>query len=327
MGGARDSVAGAIDVGGTKVAAALVDRRGRIHSRFREPTAQESGEALVGQVLELGRRLLAESDGAVVGLGVAVAAVVEPESGFVRWAPNLPWRDVPLGTVLQDALDLPVLIAHDGHAAALGEHWTGAGRGARNVAFLIAGTGVGAGFVLDGRLYRGSRNLAGAVGWMIVDPRLTERPRAREVGCLESLVAGPAIAAEARSIRVNGASAPPPTAVEVFEAAKLGDSAATAVVEQAARAFAHAVVGIVSVLDPDVVIVGGGVGGTDVFLARARQAVSDFAQPVSGRAVRIVPSALGEDAGLAGAAHLVFQHASADEEAARSSATNRRDET
>jgi len=181
---ADGSLAGAIDVGGTKIAAALVDPQGRIRKRLRESTTQDSGEALVEQVLALARRLVTHAEGAVRGIGLAVPAVVEAESGVVRWAPNLPWRDVPLAALVQNALGLPALIAHDGHAAALGEHWTGAGRGARNLVFLVAGTGVGAGLILDGRLYRGSRNLAGAIGWKNVDPRHAERPRSRAVGCL-----------------------------------------------------------------------------------------------------------------------------------------------
>jgi glucokinase len=228
---------------------------------------------------------------------VSVAARVEPGSGTIAFAPNLPgWQGLPLGRVLGDALGIPVAVIYDGHAGALGEYRHGAGRGTRNMAFLIVGTGVGGGLILDGRLYTGSRGIAGAAGWMIVDPQAAADPRAAAVGALESVAAGPAIAA--------AAGREPHDAVR---AAAAGDERAKMAVERAAQSFAHAVVGIVSLLDVDAVVVGGGVGNRlDLFAARARQAVGRLAQPASRETVRIVPASLGDDAFLVGAVSPFF---------------------
>jgi glucokinase len=307
----RRSSGGEGEVAGTKIAAALVDRLGRVSERIRVPTSHGDGDALLRQVADLARERSVLAEGAVVGLGVAVPAVVDPVAGRVVWAPNLPeWSDLPLGARLEEATGIPTQVDYDGHLAALGEHWRGAGSGARNMVCLVIGTGVGAGLILDGRLYRGSSNIAGAVGWSVVDPHAVESPAARQIGSLESVVAGPAVAAAAERALAAGEPSSlgaPVTAEAVVAAAADGDAVATRVLEEAADQLAHAVVGIVSLLNPDVVVLGGGLGAAaEAFLHRTREAVGDLAQPASARAVRIVPAALGAESPLLGAARLVF---------------------
>lgn len=302
-----------VDVGGTKIAAALADRRGRIANKVRVATAHTDAQAVVNQILELAREQLSRAPRPVAGVGVAVPAVVDPTSGFVHWAPNLPgWRNIPIGSVLRDELGVPAFVDYDGHLAVLGEHWCGAGRGARHAIFIIVGTGIGGGLILDGRVHRGRDNIAGATGWMVVDPGAANMPMALSLGCLESLASGPAIVAAVERRLAQGELSPlqgqPVTPEAVFAAAEAGDPLARDVVERAAQALGFAVAGLVSVLNPDVVILGGGVGlAVPTFLEAARAAVARHAQPISARSVQVVRATLGDEAVLVGAARLVFQ--------------------
>jgi glucokinase len=308
----RAELAVVVDVGGTKIAAALADRQGHVTHKMQVATAHTDAQAVVDQILDLIRKQLDRAARPVVGVGVAVPAVVDPASGFVHWAPNLPgWRELPLGAILQDATKLPSFVDYDGHLAVLGEYWRGAGRGARHVIFLILGTGVGGGLILNGRIHRGRDNIAGAAGWMVVDPSVAETPMACSLGCLESLASGPAIvaAAEQRLARGEPSSlrGQPVTPAAVFAAAEAGDPLAKEVVRRAAQALGCAVASLVSVLNPDVVILGGGVGlAAPAFLEAARSAVARYAQPIGARSVRVVTAALGDDAILIGAARFVF---------------------
>lgn len=311
--GPRAELAVVVDVGGTKIAAALADRQGRIAHKMRAATPHTDAQAVIDQILDLVREQLRWAARPAVGIGIAVPAVVDPASGLVHWAPNLPgWREIPLGSILQESLGLPAFVDYDGHLAVLGEHWRGAGRGARHAVFIILGTGVGGGLILNGRVHRGRDNIAGAMGWMVVDPHAAETPMALSLGCLESLASGPAIVAAAERLLAQGRPSSlreqPVTPAAVFAAAEAGDSLAKEVVEGAARAVGFAVAGLVSVLNPEVVILGGGIGlAALAFLEATRSAVARYAQPISARSVRVVTAALGDDAVLIGAARLVFQ--------------------
>jgi predicted NBD/HSP70 family sugar kinase len=174
----------ALDVGGTKVAGALVGGDGRVLARAGPLHTRGCGGREFARLLAAQARELAGRAGApVAAAGVSVAGRVEPGTGVVEFAPHLPGlAGFPLGPALSAELGVPTTVVYDGHAGALGEHRFGAGRGARNMAFLIVGTGIGGGLVLDGRLYQGSRGIAGAAGWMIVDPRDAAAPPAADRG-------------------------------------------------------------------------------------------------------------------------------------------------
>jgi glucokinase len=258
---------------------------------------QAGAGALLDAVVALAMAERARAPGPVDGVGVSVAAAVDPVKGTVHYAPNIPaWRDFPLGRLLGAALDLPVAVGFDGHLAALGEHWVGAGRGTRNMVLLVIGTGIGAGLILDGALYRGSDNLAGAAGWMVVDPATVELDPSRSKGNLESISSGSALARAACR-----------TAEEALAAAQAGDEGAAKAVDRAATSLGFAVAGIVSLLNPELVVLGGGLGSTGAFLERVRQIVSGTAQPTSSRSVRIETALLGPHAGLIGAARALFE--------------------
>jgi glucokinase len=300
----RPGFAAAVDIGGTKIAAGAVARNGQLAHRTAVPTPGDDPHALLDAVVGLIRGVCQAAGGRPAGVGVAVAGAVDPDRGQVHYAPNIPaLHECPLRELLSEAVGLPVLIGFDGHLSALGEYWAGAGRGTRNMVLLTVGTGIGGGLILDGRLYRGSDNLAGAAGWMIADPAALGAPGSRSVGNLESVSAGPAIAAAHRSAGQGGGA----SAEDVLAAARAGDQRAQAVLGDAGRFLAHAVTGMVSLLNPDKVIIGGGLGSTGIFLDPVRAAVAGFAQPTSRRRVIIETAALGPDAALVGAAHALFE--------------------
>jgi len=293
----------AVDVGGTKVAAALVTRRGRIIGRERQPTSLDGPAVLVEQIAEAARLLARRQH--IRAVGVCVPAVLERDTDRVLWAPNLPgWKDVPLREMLRDRLGIPAFVEYDGHAAVLGEWWAGAGRGYRQVASVIIGTGIGGGLIVDGRLWRGRDRLAGAVGWFpVLGPEGLDH--------WENVAAGPAIARRVRQLIAAGAvsalSADDLAAKDVFDAARRGDPLACRVIRETAEVIGQGVASVISLANPEIVILGGSVGQQgDLLLEPVRQAVTRWAQPISARDVPIVSSTLGEEAGLLGAAYAAF---------------------
>jgi glucokinase len=305
----------AVDIGGTKIAAARVTGAGHIASRRREMTPTAGPQAVIDQLCQLLGGLRDESDEAVLAVGVGIPAVLEPGSDRVIWGPNLPgFRDISLRESLESILQLPVYLEYDGHTAVLGEWWRGAGRGFQNVVFVIIGTGIGGGMVLDGRLYRGTNRLAGAAGWFTLATQACEEEPDRRRGHWESLAAGPGIARRA----IEGLDAGRPsrlsrqglTAEQVFDAARAGDAFAQEIVSETARIIGIGVANIVSLVNPELVILGAGVGTqADLILEPVRRLVRTQAQPISGRSVRIEVSQLGEDAGLLGAAYTALERA------------------
>lgn len=286
----------AVDIGATKVAAGLVDMSGNVYDRVQEPLARQGGQAAVRQVVGIARRLAAANTAA--GVGVAVPGVVDSRRREVIWAPNIRgWRHVQLAGAIEDVLRIPTWLAYDGHAAVLGEHWIGAGQRVRNLVMLVVGTGIGGGMILDGRLYGGSDGLAGAAGWLTSGACMAERGQPT----LERVAAGPALAR--RSGAVDG------RAESVFAAAASGDANTQQALDESADRLGLAVADVVSLLNPDVIVLGGGVcsGAAGArLLPRIRRAVRHHAQPVAARRVRIVRSRLGVNAGLVGAARAAF---------------------
>jgi glucokinase len=307
----------AVDLGGTKVAAALMRVDGRILLREEEPTCQLGPQPGIDQIASLleGLRVAGKVDSSQVrGVGIGIPAVLEEGSDHVIWAPNLAgWRDVALRPALERRLGLPVMVEYDGHTAILGEWWQGAGRGYRSLAMVIVGTGIGGGLILDGKLFRGRDRLAGAAGWFaLTDDADQMDPYGQSIGHWEALAAGPGIARRAQALLKDhpGSSLnqfETLTARLVFEAARRGDPLARQVVDQTASLLGLGVANIVSLVNPEIVILGGSIGRQDdLLLARLRQVVLRWAQPASARSVNIVASQLGADAGLYGAAYAVL---------------------
>jgi len=286
------------DLGGTKIAAARVDDTGRITHTVRAATPSAGGVAVVDAIANLLGQLPRE---AACAVGVDVPGLAHP-SGVV-WAPNIPgWRRMPLAAMLSERLKLPVVVDSDRNAFVTGEAWLGSAKGCRDVVFLVVGTGIGAGIISAGGLIRGHGELSGCAGWMAVRDRFVRGYE--KVGCLEYHAAGPGIARAAQ--RVFGE---PITMRELVKAARGGDAKAKQVLAAAGHYLGLALANLVDVLNPEMIVIGGGVAGAgNLLLDPARATLRQWAQPLAVKQVRIVRSKLGDRAGLLGAARLCFDH-------------------
>lgn len=303
-----------IDVGGTKTAALLVGRDGTVLARELRSTPAEDQQATLATMVEAAR---AVAGSGVVGIGIAAAGMVDRE-GILRYAPNLAWRDAPLASHMSGELGLFAVAENDVNAAVWGEYRHGAGRGSRNLLMVSVGTGIGGGIVLDGRLYRGANGFAGEIGHVVVDPS-GPLCGCGNRGCWEQVASGTAITrtgqrAAARhphsSLRERAGGDPGGvTGAMVAEAAHDGDTVSRGIFVEVGHKLGVGIAGLVNVLDPDLVVVGGGASEAgDLLIEPARDA---YRRSVEGRhhrpEVPIVQAALGSDSGAIGAAALVFE--------------------
>ncbi|MFI1716617.1 ROK family protein [Streptomyces sp. NPDC053513] len=295
----------ALDIGGTKIAGALVDREGRIRLRSQRPTpAREDGEtvmAAVGAVLaDLAASPLWESADAV---GIGSAGPVDASRGTVSPV-NVPgWRDYPLvERVRRATAGRPVTLVGDGVAMTAAEHWLGAARGHSDALCLVVSTGVGGGLVLGGRVHPGPTGNAGHIGHIPVD--LDGEPCAcGGRGCVERLASGPHLARRALE---NGWRPGPDgdvSAAAVAASARAGDPIAIASFERAAQALAAGIAATAALVEIDIAVVGGGVAGAgEVLFAPLRRGLRTYATLSFVRDLPVVPAVTGTDAGLLGAA-------------------------
>lgn len=308
----------AIDIGGTKTAAAVVDTEGTILARKQEPTCQSGPQNGIAQITRMLNTLIEKSQissDAWQSIGVGIPAVLEPQTDFVIWGPNLQgWRKVDLSGELQRNFGLPVAIEYDGHAAALGEWWVGAGRDYHSFVNVIIGTGIGGGMILNGKLFRGANRLAGAVGWFVLSNDLEPDFMASaqsHLGYWETKAAGPGIAAHARSLvdqfphssLTKNHASNDLKAKSIFAAYAEEDPFAVKVLHDLAIVLGRGIANIISLVNPDAIVLGGGVGAhCDVLIPRIKEEIARWAQPISSESVDLVVSTLGSEAGLLGAA-------------------------
>ncbi|MFD5329330.1 ROK family protein [Streptomyces sp. NPDC127092] len=311
----RTDLVVALDIGGTKIAGALVDAGGRILVRAQRPTpAREDGETVMGAVAavldELGRSPLWASARAV---GIGSAGPVDASTGTVSPV-NVPgWRDFPLVERVRRATGgLPVTLVGDGVAMTAAEHWQGAARGHDNALCLVVSTGVGGGLVLDGRVHPGPTGNAGHIGHMSVDLD-GESCACGGRGCVERIASGPHIARRALE---NGWRPGPDgdtSAAAVAAAARAGDPVAVASFERAAQALAAGIAATATLVEIDIAVIGGGVAGAGaVLFDPLRRSLRSYATLSFVQGIEVVPALTGTDAGLLGAAAAAAPEATAE---------------
>lgn len=307
-------VAIGIDVGGTKLTAATVDARGRVLDRRRRETPTGDAAQLLDVLSELVRDL--DAPGRPVGIGVA--GIVAPD-GTLRYGPNLDVEDVPLGPVLSEELETPIVVKNDATAALYGEYRAGAGRGAEHVLMMTLGTGVGGAFLVDGRVVDGAYGFAGEVGHIIIVENGRPCP-CGNLGCLEAYASGTAIGLRAsqrlgdRSIASALRDVPAGELVgkSVTEAASDGDDFAQEVLAEAGAWLGVGVASLVNVLDPERIVVGGGaaINSATWVLPAARAAMAERVIGADHRTLpEVVLAELADDAGMVGAALLAAETA------------------
>ena len=311
-----------IDIGGTKAFIGIVDQSGSILARERyAPSLSMSPQELVQALAERSRALAGREQIAwerIAGVGYSTAGMMDVETGIIFASPNQgDWRNVPYKALLEKSFSLPVWIEMDANAAALGEAWLGAGAGARYFIHVIIGTGIGAGILLGGEVMRGWRGTAGEFGHTIIDINGPLCNCGRN-GCLESLASGPAIALRARaavktepgSLLTSLAGENEISTVIVFQAARAGDKTALAVLDETIHFLAVGLSNLIHLLNPQVIALGGGVaiGGASLLVEPLREKTYALCGSwVDIQGTKICIAQLGENAGMLGAARLVWQ--------------------
>jgi glucokinase len=307
-----------VDLGGTKVLAGVIDRDLRVHARAQRLVPNDDQEKIIGALVDAVNDVRSGTAPETFAVGVGVPCLIDQERGMAVMAVNLSWDEIDLGTVLSERLGLPVFVDNDANTAMLAEHRAGAAQGARHAAMLTVGTGIGGALLVNGELYRGVRGGAGELGHMVVDedgpPCQGNCPNH---GCLESVASGTALAREAlRVARATPdcglghalAAGRAITGGLVTELAHDGDAAARDVVALIGTRLGVGIGNLVNMLNPEVVVVGGGViAAGELLLAPAREVMLARALPPSREHARIVRSHFGAESGMVGAGALALE--------------------
>jgi glucokinase len=304
-----------VDIGGTKVAAGVVDPEGRVLARARRQTPSRDAALVEKTIVEVVGELAASHDVRAVGIGAA--GFVDAARSRVLFAPHLAWRAEPLRDALLSALDVPVVVENDANAAAWAEWRFGAGRGETHLVMVTLGTGIGGGIIIDGAVRRGRHGMAGEFGHMVVVPD-GHRCECGNRGCLEQYASGNVLGREARELARAGS----PVTVGllervkgdvdalvgpvVTEAAREGDACAIELFGDVGRWLGVGLANLAAALDPGLFVIGGGVSDAgELLLGPARES---FRRTLTGRGYRpeagVVRASFGPEAGLVGAADL-----------------------
>jgi glucokinase len=334
MGRAVQQLNVGVDLGGTKVEAALVDAEGRVVTSHRHPTDSKAKgpQGVIADIVACVGECLGEGVRNAGAVGVGVAGQIDAATGSVRFAPNLGWRDVPLRAELERTLKLPVIVVNDVRAATFGEWTHGAGKGVKDLVCLFIGTGIGGGIVSGGRLLEGCCNVAGELGHMtiVAGGRPCHCPNR---GCLEAYVGGWAIAERAQeAIRMDPKAGQALVALAgslegittriIAQAFREDDSFVRHLIDETGQYLVAGVVGIVNALNPSVLILGGGViEGLPELVQVLDADVRSRALEAAVEHLRIVKSALRGNAGVIGAAALAREKAVENCKRDRSSVT------
>jgi len=325
----RDLLVG-VDVGGTKVAVLVVDSSYNVLSQIILPTILDSPQATLASIIEAVQQGV-EQPGAsldrVAAVGVGVPGRVDTGTGLVRRAVNLGWEEIPAGQLLTAQLGVPCLLENDVTLAATGaQHYMG-GLASRNMAYVSVGTGIAAGLVLDGRIYRGAHGMAGEIGHMIIAVD-GSRCQCGAYGCLEAVAAGPAIARMGEEAALSSGDTllrqyRPVTSEAVYQASREGDAAATAIICKVSGYLALALQQLIVAYDVECIVFGGGVSREgDTFLqpiltelARLREHSVLTSEMLEPGMIRILPP--DYDAGAWGAVLLADERRKTKDEGSR----------
>ena len=290
-----------VDVGGTKIAAGIVDREGQTGSRQERPTPTGSQEDLLAALDEMVEELRDES---VVAIGFGLPSTIDQRAGRAISSVHIPLADLDFRERMSARFSLPVGIDNDANAATLAEWQIGAGRGTSYMVMLTLGTGIGGGLVLDGRMYRGAVGAAAELGHLVL--MYGGEPcggTCQGHGHFEQFASGRAADRAAREILGEAAGAR-----ELVAAAREGNDAALEAMHEIGRRLGAGIGSLVNVFDPELVVLGGGFSSAlDLLLEPAREVVAQEALPPGRTSVRIVPAELGSDAGLIGAGLVGFE--------------------
>jgi glucokinase-like ROK family protein len=292
-----------VDLGGTKLYGALANIGGEVLDEVYQSQHGSTGENSFSRLCTILETLVRSSKNChlpLLGIAVGAPGVTHKHAGIVEWAPSLNWRDFPLKEKLEERFNLPVQVENDVNLAVLGEQWFGSGKGVNNMVLLAIGTGMGAGLILDGAIYRGQTESAGEVGYMVSNVDALGRAYTG-FGAMESIVSGSGIAERARIVldgKISHGKKSSLTAMEVFNAARQGEEWAKQVVDETIDHLSITIANIACLLDPELIVLGGGVANAGDLLIPA---IQRRLQGVIPHVPRIEASSLGTRATVMGA--------------------------
>lgn len=304
-----------IDLGGTKISGAVANFKGDMISQYTIPTKAEEGkEAVLQRIITVVEKVIEESNvdkEKIVSIGIGSPGPLDAKKGMIITTPNLPFENFNIVQPLVDKFNIPTYLDNDANAAAIGEYAFGAGKGTDNMVFITVSTGIGGGAILNGKIYRGNTCNALEIGHMTLEK---DGPRCNcgNYGCAEALASGTAIAKAAREQVENGINTSLSnyekiTAYEVFREAEKGDTVAQNVLNKALNYLGICVANIITSFDPEIVIIGGGVSkGGNIVFEKVNEVVKERCFKAMWESTKIVPAALGTDAGVKGAVALAI---------------------
>ncbi|HHW57234.1 MAG TPA: ROK family protein [Clostridia bacterium] len=307
-----------VDLGGTNIAVGLVDEEGRIVATGSRPTKPERGyEAIAKDIAEIAFELLKRTNidiKEVKSMGIGVPGVADNEKGIVIRAVNLFWTKVPLAKEIRKYIDLPIYMDNDANVAALAEAVFGAGKGSKSSVTLTLGTGVGSGFILDGKIYSGAHHFAPEIGHIVIGDNGI-RCNCGKIGCFETYASATALIREGKKaaeknpdtliLKFANGDIESITAKNVIDAAKQYDEEAMRIFNDYIKYLAIGIVNIINLFDPEVIILGGGVANAGDFLLKSLK--KEVAENILFKDLPyadIRKAELGNDAGIIGAAIL-----------------------
>lgn len=323
---ANDDYVVGVDMGGTKILAAVINDKGEIVQQAKTATKPKKGPD--GVIKRIERCIREAIDGAeletsqIRAIGIGSPGPLDPETGVIIFAPNLGWSNVPLKAKLETIFGIPTFVDNDVNLGTLGEYAFGAGQGVKNLVGIFVGTGIGGGIILDGKLFHGINKTAGEIGHMIVDAN-GPRCGCGNFGCLEAVASRTGITKELQKailkkgqkselLKLNGGKLDQIRSQAIAKAVKRGDKLTVKVMQRAGKYLGISVASIVHFLNPEMIVFGGGVieAMRDSLLDPIRQTAAEYALPTTMDGVQIVKAALGDNAGVIGASVLARQRLS-----------------
>lgn len=301
-----------IDLGGTNLKAGIVSKDGAIHQRFSVPTkASADPQTISNQIFNLiddsrNSSILSKSD--IIGIGLCSAGLIDKNGETVIFSPNLPqWRNIPIKRLVMERFSLPCVLENDANAAAWGEKWMGAGKESNSLVMITLGTGIGGGIVIDNKLWRGANNVAAEIGHMIIQ---MDGPKCNcgNFGCIEVYASATAMVRRFKESLQRGTSSllqnsSEITAKLINDAAIQGDQASLKILQETGQYLGIALVNIMHILNPELIVLTGGViGSGDLLMNPIKEVIKQKAFEASSKNTEIVFSKLGSDAGIIGVA-------------------------
>jgi len=290
-----------VDVGGSGIKYGLVARDGKV---VRLDTMSSSGKKEPEEIIDNIKKAISDSmSDDVRGIGIGLPGLIDYEKQTFVGGPNISLADVPMAEIMKNEFSLPVVIENDGNLGALGEQWQGAAKGARNILYLVLGTGFGGGIILDGKIFHGTAHGAGELGHLIISGD-EDSCSSGHKGCLEGYVSATALrkfAKEAYGMEVGSAS-------KVYELAKSGDQQALDLFNHMAKRFARGIASLIHIFGPDKIVIGGGFAESwDLLIEPAIAELPNHTFAPMVEKVDIVPGVLGKEAGVLGAARFIME--------------------